>query len=132
MIINDLYKVNILNKKALMLLNYEIDKSFYDMYMFNEVSWLLEKQNKIEDDFNNNIEKLEFDIIMNSDFDERITLINNLKKKGIEDFSKYITSCPFKNITSEYLKELKSKFDLFKSIHDEYQTVLYFDRIRRR
>lgn len=128
----ELQKINKLNEKALLLLNNKINVSFYNYFMFNSVEWLIENQEKIEKDFNENMEKLEFYIIMSNDFDERVILINNLKKKGIEEFSRYITSCPFENITSKYMNELKIKYDLFKSIHDDYQTVLYFDRIRRR
>lgn len=108
-----------------------INTEFYNEFMFKSLEWLLKNENKINEDFNTHLEELEFYVI-NSNLDERVELILGLKRKGIEDFSKYITSCPFQNITSKFMEELKLKFDLFKSIHDDYQAILYFDRIRRK
>lgn len=132
MIVNELYKLENLNKKATMLLNMiKETREFYDNYMFNQLSWLLDNEERINNDFKKYLNDLEF-VVINSDLEERVNLILALKNKGIEEFSKYITSCPFEYISIKLLNDIRVKFDLFKSITDDYQAIVYFDRIRRR
>ena len=127
--INDLYEVNILNEKAKLLLNNSIDNDFYDFYFENGADWLKTNKKKIEEDFNNNVEKMKFDIIVNSNLDERITLIKSLKNDTIEEFENYI--CLPTKSERKYLKELKKVFKEFKTIDDDYLLVNYFNRICR-
>ncbi len=130
--IQDLYKINILDRKAALLLNNNIDNSFYDNYMFKDLEWLLENQNKIESDFNNNIDKLKFDIILNSNLDERINLIINLKNGTIEEFSNYINYIPYQNLDQKDKNDMMSLFYEFRKINDTHELIEFFEKFRRR
>ena len=73
--INDLVKINILEKRCEILLNCRIDDRFYDYYMFNKINWLLENEDKINNDYFNNLDKIKFDVILNSNLNERFNSI---------------------------------------------------------
>lgn len=130
--IQDLYKINTLDRKAALLLNNNIDNNFYDNYMFKDLEWLLENQNKIESDFNNNIDKLKFDIILNSNLDERVDLIINLKKAPIEEFSNYINYVPYSVLEQSVKDDIRNIFYAFRNINDNYELIEFFDRYRRK
>lgn len=130
--INDLYEINILNTKAGILVNHHIDEEFYDYYFENEISWLIENKNKIENDFSKNIDKFKFDIILNTKLDERIALILSLKKASIEEFSNYINYIPFATLDKNSKSQVTKYFEEFKSIKDDHDTISFFDRICRR
>lgn len=130
--INKLYELNILNTKAGILVNHHIDNEFYDYYFENELNWLLENKDKIEDDFNKNIDKLKFDVILNTNLDERIDLILALKKASIEEFSNYINYIPFAMLGKKSKSQVTKCFDDFKSIRDGYDAIIFFEKICRK
>lgn len=130
--INNLYKINNLNEKAGMLLNHNIDNDFYDFYMNNEINWLIENEDKINKDFTNNINELKFDIILNSNLDERINLIVELKKASVEEFSNYISHIPFESLKKEEKKNIEKVFEKFNKIDDNYDLIKYFDSVCRK
>lgn len=132
MTIDNLYKINNLNEKAGMLLNHNIDNDFYDFYMNNEINWLIENEDKINKDFTNNINELKFDIILNSDLDERINLIVELKKASVEEFSNYINHISFESLKKEDKKNIEKVFEKFNKIDDNYDLIKYFDSVCRK
>lgn len=129
--INELYKLNELNTKAGLLLNNSVDNDFYDFYMTKNLEWLLENKEKIENDYINNIAKLKFDIILNTDLIERQDLICGLINSSIEEFSNYINFIPYKILNERTKKDIEKKFEKFKSISNEYERINYFDTICR-
>lgn len=126
----DLVRINILNKKTILLLNYNIDNNFYDNFMFNNIKWLDENREKIEDDFNKNIEIMRFSII-DSDLDERVELINDLVNKDICEFNNYINIMPYNELSNKDKEIIEIKFNTFKTF-DSYDRINYFDNIRRK
>ena len=130
--INKLHELNILNTKAGILVNHHIDEDFYDYYFENGISWLLENKEKIEDDFSKNIDKLKFDIILNTNLDERIDLILSLKKASLEEFSNYINYIPFARLDRKTKSQVTKCFDDFKSIRDNHDAIRFFERICRK
>ena len=62
--INELDKINELNEMASILINNGIDNKFYEIYMFNDVNWLLENEEKIRSDYENNKYKCKFYILV--------------------------------------------------------------------
>ena len=130
--INNLYEINILNTKVGILVNHHIDENFYDYYFENEISWLLENKEKIENDFNKNIDKLKFDVILNTKIDERMDLILSLKKASIKEFSNYINYIPFATLDKNSKSQVTKYFEEFKSIKDDHDAVRFFERICRK
>lgn len=123
--IKNLYSLNILNEKCKILLNNsnkltDINLEFYDFYFLNNLDWLIENQDKINNDFNNNINKMKFDIIF-SNLDERVNIILNIK--DLDEFAEYISS------KSDF--DLQIKFNKFANIKDDYLKLKYFDSIKR-
>lgn len=123
--IKNLYSLNILNEKCKILLNNsnkltDINLEFYDFYFLNNLDWLIENQDKINNDFNNNINKMKFDIVY-SNLDERVNIILNIK--DLDEFAEYISS------KSDF--DLQIKFNKFANIKDDYLKLKYFDRIKR-
>ena len=130
--INKLHEINILNTKAGILVNHHIDEDFYDYYFENDISWLLDNKAKIENDFNKNIDKLKFDVILNTNLDERLDLILSLKKASIEEFSSYINYIPFARLGKKSKNQVTKYFEDFKNIKDNHDTVVFFERICRK
>ena len=129
--INELHLINQLNEKAGILLNKRIDNKFYDYYFENDIEWLLNNKNKIESDFANNIEKMKFQIILNSHLEERTDLILSLKKVEIEEFSNYINYIPYNQLKKKEQLEIQKTFENFKNL-DSYKSLQYFEQIRRK
>ena len=127
--INDLIKINILEKRCEILLNCRIDDQFYDYYMFNGLNWLLENEKRITNDYFNNLDKIKFDVILNSNLNERFNLI--LKINSLEEFAKYVNFIPFKLLNKRAKNKIEKMFNNFMNIDDEYLKVSYFDRISR-
>lgn len=130
--IKELNEINILKDKTSILLNHNIDSDFYDYFFEKDISWLVENKQKIEKDFTNNLEKMKFDIIINSKLDERYELVKSLKNVSIKEFSKYISFIPFDNLDKSIINDMEAKFDYFKSINDDYQLIQYFNSICRK
>lgn len=123
--IKNLYSLNILNEKCKILLNNsnkltDINPEFYDFYFLNGLDWLIKNQDKINNDFNNNLGKMEFDIVF-SNLDERVNIILNIK--DLDEFAEYVSS------KSDF--DLQIKFNKFANIKDDYLKLKYFDRIKR-
>lgn len=123
--IKNLYSLNILNEKCKILLNNsnklaDINPEFYDFYFLNNLDWLIENQNKINNDFKNNLDKIKFDVIF-SNLDERVNIILNIK--DLEEFAEYVSS------KSDF--DLQIKFNKFANIKDDYLKLKYFDSIKR-
>lgn len=123
--IKNLYSLNVLNEKCKILLNNsnklqnEI-QDFYDFYFLNSLDWLIENQDKINQDFYNNINKMKFDIVF-SNLDERVNIILNIT--DLEEFAEYVSS------KSDF--DLQIKFNKFANIKDDYLKLKYFDSIKR-
>lgn len=123
--IKNLYSLNILNEKCKILLNNsnkltDINPDFYDFYFLNNLDWLIENQDKINNDFKNNLDKIKFDVIF-SNLDERVNIILNIK--DLEEFAEYVSS------KSDF--DLQIKFNKFANIKDDYLKLKYFDMIKR-
>lgn len=118
--IKNLYSLNVLNEKCKILLNNNINPDFYDFYFLNNLDWLIKNENKINQDFYNNLDKIKFDVIF-SDLDERVNIILNIK--DLEEFAEYVSS------KSDF--DLQIKFNKFANIKDDYLKLKYFDSIKR-
>lgn len=130
--IQDLNKLNALNEKAALLCLHDIDNDFYNNYILNDLNWLLIKQDRIESDFNTNIDKLKFDIILHSNLYERINLIIDLKNATIEEFSNYINYIPYEELKDDVKNDMMNLFYEFKKINNDYKLIEFFDKFRRR
>ena len=119
-----------LNEKAKLLLNNRIDDEFYDFYMMKGDEWLFNNQEKIENDYNNNIEKMKFDIILNTKLEDRNKLICDLVNSDIEEFAKYINYIPYIVLNKKEQEKIDNKFEYFKSLNGQ-ERVDYFDTICR-
>lgn len=119
-----------LKVKAGLLLNNRVDDEFYDFYMIKGNEWLLNNQERIENDYNNNIEKMKFDIILNTKLEDRNELIDNLVNNDIQEFSKYIDYVPYLILDKKEKKEIENKFNYFKTLNKQ-ERVIYFDTICR-
>lgn len=128
-----LFKINELREKCRWLCNHSIDQKFYDFWFKNEIDFLFNNQEKIEKDFKNNINKMKFDIILNTKFHEdlRYQLILTLKKVDIEEFSNYVDYIPFKILNKKTKKKIENQFEKFKNLSD-WEAYLYFEQIKRR
>ena len=123
--IKNLYSLNILNEKCKMLLNnsnklHDEIQDFYDFYFLNSLDWLIKNEDKINQDFYNNLDKMKFDVIF-SDLNERVNLIVNIT--DLEEFSEYVSS------KSDF--DLQIKFNKFANLKDDYLKLKYFDSIKR-
>lgn len=119
-----------LKVKTGLLLNNRVDDEFYDFYMIKGNEWLLNNQERIENDYNNNIEKMKFDIILNTKLEDRNELIDNLVNNDIQEFSKYIDYVPYLILDKKEKKEIENKFNYFKTLNKQ-ERVIYFDTICR-
>lgn len=126
--IENLEKINVLQEKCHLL--YPID-SFYDKYWKNDIEWLIINEERINNDFEKNKSKFKFDIILNCKFINNTSEILSLKNASIEEFSNYICFVPFKMSHKKEQSYVMKKFDIFKSISDEWSSVEYFNRIKR-
>lgn len=130
--ISELTKINTLNEKATLLCNARCDENFYDFYFKKPIEWLLENENKINDDYNNNIDKLKFDIILNTNLDDRCNLILSLKNGTVEEFCNYVNFIPYESLKTAEQNKVTKLYDEFKSIDDDYNSIKYFESICRR
>lgn len=126
--IKNLYSLNILNEKCKILLNNNINPDFYDFYFLNNLDWLIENQDKINQDFYNNLDKIKFDVIF-SNLDERVNLILNIK--DLDEFAKCICFAPLKFLKKRKQNEIIKQFNEFNNINNDYLKLKYFDRIKR-
>ena len=123
--IKNLYSINILNEKCKILLNNsnklqnEI-QDFYDFYFLNSLDWLIKNEDKINQDFYNNLDKMKFDIVF-SNLEDRVNIILNIT--DLEEFSEYVSS------KSDF--DLQIKFNKFANLKDDYLKLKYFDSIKR-
>ena len=126
--IKNLYSLNVLNEKCKILLNNNINPDFYDFYFLNNLDWLIENKDKINQDFYNNLDKIKFDVIF-SNLDDRIKLILNIK--DLEEFTQYISIAPFKFLKKKRQNEILKQFNEFSKIKNQYKKLKYFDSIKR-
>lgn len=131
--IEDLCIINELKEKCSLLDNLKIDEEFYNYYFKNEINFLLKFKEKIERDFQDNLDSLKFDIILNSKFHEDLKnkLILSLKKEDLYDFNNYINFIPFDMLKKSEKNKLENQFNKFKKLND-WESLVYFERIRRR
>ena len=123
--IKNLYSLNVLNEKCKILLNnsnklHNEIQDFYDFYFLNNLDWLIENQDKINQDFYNNLDKMKFDIVF-SNLEDRVNIILNIT--DLEEFAEYVSS------KSDF--DLQIKFYKFANIKDDYLKIKYFDSIKR-
>lgn len=131
--IKNLYSLNILNEKCKILLNNSnkltnINPEFYDFYFLNDLDWLIKNENKINQDFYNNLDKIKFDVIF-SDLDERVNIILNIK--DLDEFAKCICFAPLKFLKKRKVNEIIKQFNEFNNINNDYLKLKYFDKIKR-
>lgn len=126
--IQNLYSLNILDEKCKILLNNNINPDFYDFYFLNNLNWLIKNENKINQDFYNNLDKIKFDVIF-SNLDERIDFILTLN--DLEEFAQYIHFIPFKLLNKKKQDEIKKQYEEFQNIQGNFAKIKYFDSIKR-
>lgn len=126
--IKNLYSFNVLNEKCKILLNNNINPEFYDFYFLNDLDWLIENQDKINNDFKNNLDKIKFDVIF-SNLDERVNIILNIK--DLDEFAKCICIAPLKFLKKRKQNEIIKQFNEFNNINNDYLKLKYFDRVKR-
>lgn len=123
--IKDLYDLERLNEMCSMLLNRGIDDEFYDYFMLKDLSWLLENEEKITNDFENNIEKMRWDILLNSKIINDIygyEALDSLLKDGIEKLSKYLNN--------EYYDKADEVYNKLINTKDDYLKMAYFKIVK--
>lgn len=123
--IKDLYDLEKLNEMCGMLLNRRIDDEFYDYFMLKDLSWLLENQEKITNDFENNIEKMRWDILLNSKIINDIygyQALDSLLKDGVEKLSKYLNN--------EYYDKADEVYNKLINTKDDYLKMAYFKIVK--
>ncbi len=123
--IKDLYDLERLNEMCSMLLNRRIDDEFYDYFMLKDLSWLLENQEKITNDFENNIEKMRWDILLNSKIINDIygyQALDSLLKDGVEKLSKYLNN--------EYYDKADEVYNKLINTKDDYLKMAYFKIVK--
>lgn len=131
--INDLYYLNMLKSKASILLNHNIDNAFYDNFMFNDINWLFNNYEKIESDYQNNLDKLKFDIILNGvNLPETQYFILSLRENDIEEFSNYVNHIPYEILNTEEKSKINKIFEEFKNQSDDYLALKFFDEVERK
>lgn len=124
--IKDLYELNTLHTKAGLLLNNGVNNEFYDLFSWKDLGWLIENKERIEEDFNNNIDKLKFDIIVNTNLSERVDLIINLAYESIDEFCKYMGYVKYEHANKKERAKIEKSFEKFKS-KSEFNRLVYFD-----
>ena len=128
-IINSIYSSLFFEFKLnIELLNNNNNPDFYDFYFLNNLDWLIENKDKINQDFYNNLDKIKFDVIF-SNLDDRIKLILNIK--DLEEFTQYISIAPFKFLKKKRQYEILKQFNEFSKIKNQYKKIKYFDSIKR-
>ena len=129
--INDLVKINTLEKRCEILLNCRIDDQFYDYYMYNKLNWLLENEDKINNDYFSNLksDRVKFEVILNSNLNERFDLV--LTIDSLEEFAKYISFIPFKLLKKRDRNAVEKMYNNFISFEDKFLKVNYFNKISR-
>lgn len=123
--IKDLYDLERLNEMCGMLLNRRIDVEFYDYFMLKDLSWLLENEEKITKDFENNIEKMRWDILLNSKIINDIygyEALDSLLKDGVEKLSKYLNN--------EYYDKADEVYNKLINTKDDYLKMAYFKIVK--
>lgn len=123
--IKDLYDLERLNEMCSMLLNRRIDDEFYDYFMLKDLSWLLENEEKITNDFENNIEKMRWDILLNSKIINDIygyEALDSLLKDGVEKLSKYLNN--------EYYDKADEVYNKLINTKDDYLKMAYFKIVK--
>ena len=123
--IKDLYDLERLNEMCSMLLNRRIDAEFYDYFMLKDLSWLLENEEKITNDFENNIEKMRWDILLNSKIINDIygyEALDSLLKDGVEKLSKYLNN--------EYYDKADEVYNKLINTKDDYLKMAYFKIVK--
>ena len=123
--IKDLYDLERLNEMCSMLLNRGIDDEFYDYFMLKDLSWLLENEEKITNDFENNIEKMRWDILLNCKIINDIygyEALDSLLKDGVEKLSKYLNN--------EYYDKADEVYNKLTNTKDDYLKMAYFKIVK--
>ena len=128
-----LFKINELREKCKLLCNQSIDREFYDFYFKKGIDFLFENREKIERDFEDNINDLKFDIILNTKFHEELKnkLILSLKKEDLYNFNNYVNFIPFDLLKKSEKIKLENQFKNFKKL-DDWESLVFFERIKRR
>lgn len=128
--IRDLHKINELAVKVELMVNHQINTELYDHFCDKEINFLLENSNEIENDFKDNISKLTFDIIMETDLEERVDLILDIK--NVEEFTKYMSIIPFEALSKAGKREMNLAFESFKKMSTNYLKLRFFDQFARK
>lgn len=130
--ISELELLNELDQKCSILSKHHIDDEFYCFYAVKNINWLIDNKDKIITDFEQNTDKLKFDIILNSTLSERNKLVMELKNVNVQDFSIYIDYLSYDSMNSKRKKSIDEMFECFKKKESEYDSIIFFDRICRK
>lgn len=118
----NLDELNKLEQMSRIMLNHNIDNDFYNYYMFNDINWLIENQEKIINDYESNKFKCIFDILINQNILDKTKILNKVISIGKDELKKYIDSSF--NIDEVYSSLINIKYD--------YKKLNYFERVRIR
>ena len=151
--INEINKINVLNEMCRILLNKKYNDRKYDYYFLNDITWLINKKEKIEKDFDDlyNSESIDFDILLNTDYIKNYTdyywqslmkLDNDIDLFGSCINGYYTTYGKTRELlitlsknTINYKdidKEVQEKHKKFVSIKNKYFKKDYFEEIKRK
>ena len=128
--IKDLNLINVIYEEYIILYNHNL----YDKYLNNEdINYLINNKDNINNLFLNNVGKLKFDIILNSKNLDNLKnkLILELRYTDIEEFANYVNYIPFKFLNKKNKEKIKKQFDKFKKL-DDYEALNYFNSICRK
>ena len=137
--IKDLTNINVLNEMCEILVNHKVEK--YDFYFKNDISWLLNNEKEIREDFDKlyNTNNIDFDILMNSYF---IATFNDdyfwkSFKKLNNNFDLFATCISayyftFDTTNKDILDDIIEKYNTFKSFENDFEKIEYFKTIKRK
>lgn len=123
--IDELYEIEILKEMCSKMVNVKIKTEFYDYYFLNSLDWLLKNKEKITNDFESNLNKMRFDILVNSYnlySKYGLMILKQVLKEGKEELKKYI-NLDYITIDEAYNNLIAKKSD--------YARFKYFTRIKK-
>lgn len=132
--INDLYKLNVLKEKFLLVEIYEKENSKIDVNWLNiDLQHLINAQNEIDQEYEKIKNKYKFQIILNCKFlvDDKNTFILELANGSVEEFSNYIEFIPYVGLTKRKKEKLNKQFEKFKNLKSDYLKLQFFKKICR-
>lgn len=129
--IDDLDGLIILKKKASLLYNFTDIEFYKENYIGANLSFLLENEERINKDFEDNIGRFKFNILMDEQLIWSVGLrfVNNL---NLEDFSCIVSIIPFSLANKRLQNKLVKQYNEFLNFkNDTYLKVAYLIKNKR-